>query len=64
MPRIPTPECAICEDWGIMVRPDGRGTEPCPNPIHRRNAVGATAGDGSSGRPSSSSCADDDSAAG
>lgn len=27
--------CATCEDWGSVVAPDGHGTLPCPEPIHR-----------------------------
>lgn len=43
------PQCPECEDWGTKVRPDGKGTEPCRNPIHRATAtspvIGPTAGD-------------------
>lgn len=28
-------QCRTCEDWGTILAPDGRGTLPCPEPIHR-----------------------------
>lgn len=41
--------CPECEGWGRTVRPDGLGTEPCRNPVHRRTATvpitGPTAGE-------------------
>lgn len=41
--------CARCEDWGSVVAPDGRGTLPCPEPIHRtartNPITGPTAGE-------------------
>jgi hypothetical protein len=30
MPIPPRYQCTRCEDWGIVVAPDGRGTIPCP----------------------------------
>lgn len=33
-PPYPKFRCRRCEDWGIVVAPDGRGTLPCPEPIH------------------------------
>lgn len=32
---VPQPECANCNDWGTKVRRDGKGTEPCPEPVHQ-----------------------------
>jgi len=41
--------CPECEGWGRTVRPDGRGTEPCRNPVHWHAATvpvtGPTAGE-------------------
>jgi hypothetical protein len=30
MPIPPRYQCDRCEDWRIVVAPDGRGTIPCP----------------------------------
>ena len=41
--------CSECEGWGRVVRPDGFGTEPCRNPVHRHKETvpitGPTAGE-------------------
>ena len=36
MPDSPYPkfQCPRCEDWRTLVAPDGRGTLPCPEPVH------------------------------
>jgi hypothetical protein len=36
MPNSPYPKfrCPRCEDWTTLLAPDGRGTLPCPEPIH------------------------------
>lgn len=38
------PTCPECEGWGRTVRHDGRGTDPCRNPIHTRTSTSPTTG--------------------
>lgn len=45
MSESPHPKyrCRRCEDWGTVVAPDGRGTLPCPEPIHLSTNTNPTA---------------------
>lgn len=42
-PPCPKYRCPRCEDWGTLIAPGGRGTVPCPEPIHRDTTTGPSA---------------------
>lgn len=44
-PPRPKYRCPRCEDWGTLVAPGGRGTVPCPEPIHHDATTAPTTGE-------------------